>query len=331
MRIRIVAAVLLLSLAGGMRAAGQPLDLDKFERAIEHKRLQGIWLPKYLVTENGVEPYPLQGRALAFMDSNFLRSEGQRIVLAGTFRIDPFKRALDLIVESRDPWDVETVAAGQKPPDKFECAYRVTGDLLTVCYDAAGKGRPGDLKTGPGRTVVVYERQKEAPAAPLPKAVADALKGAVSLDGTWNLLWMELSDEPRLRIGGDQAKRTTWVIDGARWVHREEGVPLVEMRAEFDPARPDRVVFTLKSVPGGPQSIDGDRWKGIVKREGDVLMVCLDASGREFPDRFAAKPDGGRALYVLVRAKEPPPARPRGGFGGPPTGDRVPVKGTDRP
>jgi uncharacterized protein (TIGR03067 family) len=331
MRIRIAAVALLVPLASGTRAAGQPVDMDKFERAIEHKRLQGMWLPKYLVTEDGVEPYPLQGRAMAFMASNFLRSEGQRIVLAGTFRVDPSKRHLDLIVESRDPWDVETVPAGQKPPDKFKCAYRVAGDLLTVCYDATGKGRPGDLKPGPGRTVVAYERQKEAPAAPLPKAVADALKGAVSLDGTWNLLWMELSDEPRFRIGGDQAKLTTWVIDGARWVHRDAGVALAELRAEFDPARPDRVVFALKSVPGGPQAINGERWKGIVKREGDVLMVCVDPSGREFPDRFAAKPDGGRALYVLVRARELPPVRRGSGFGGPPTGDRVPVKGTDRP
>jgi hypothetical protein len=50
-------------------------------------------------------------------------------------------------------------ATQQNPevPRTLKCGYRVTGDLLTVCY-TAGKDRPADLTPGKGRTVVVYER-----------------------------------------------------------------------------------------------------------------------------------------------------------------------------
>jgi uncharacterized protein (TIGR03067 family) len=147
----------LMSLRRAKPSLSENPDPDMMKRVLEQARLQGEWLPKYLLTTNGIEPYPLKGRALDFTDNNFTQTEGRRRVQAGTFSLDPSSRGLDLVVEQHEAWDVG--ATPQKPtvPRTLRCGYRVSGDLLTVCY-TAGKDRPSDLTPGVGRTVVVYER-----------------------------------------------------------------------------------------------------------------------------------------------------------------------------
>jgi uncharacterized protein (TIGR03067 family) len=163
MRTLITATALLVFLVLGAPSRAQPLpkhpDPDMMKRVIEQARLQGEWLPKYLLTKDGIEPYPLKGRGLDFTDNTFVQTEGRRRVQAGTFRLEPSSRGLDLIVEQHDYWDVDATPQKPKVPHTRKCGYRVTGDLLTVCY-TAGKDRPDDLKPGVGRTVVVYERVK---------------------------------------------------------------------------------------------------------------------------------------------------------------------------
>ena len=158
--------VVALLLAGTARVSAQTLESQqKVEKDLEFKRLQGVWAPKFLVTNRGVEEYPLKGRALLFQKNDFVRMDGARPVMLGTFSIEPSAAAwqLDLTVTARDIWDFETAdTPAAKPKNKFECAYRVAGDLLTIGYDAKGIGRPTDLKPSEGRYVVVYEREKRA-------------------------------------------------------------------------------------------------------------------------------------------------------------------------
>jgi uncharacterized protein (TIGR03067 family) len=149
----------LMSLRRAKPLLPENLDPDMMKRILDQTRLQGEWLPKYLLTTNGIEPYPLKGRTLDFTDNGFTQTEGRRRVQTGTFSLDPSSRGLDLVVEQHDAWDVG--ATPQKPtvPQTLRCGYRVNGDLLTVCY-TADKTRPSDLTPGAGRTVVVYERVK---------------------------------------------------------------------------------------------------------------------------------------------------------------------------
>jgi hypothetical protein len=155
-----------LLLAGTARVSAQTLEIQqKVEKDLELKKLEGLWVPKFLVTSRGVQEYPLKGRVLLFQKNDFVRMEGARPVMLGTFGIEPSAEAwqLDLMVTARDTWDFETAdAPSPKPKNKFECACRLAGDLLTISYDAKGIGRPTDLKAGEGRYVVVYERERRA-------------------------------------------------------------------------------------------------------------------------------------------------------------------------
>jgi hypothetical protein len=159
----LVAALLL---AGTAQVSAQTLEIQqKIEKDLELKKLQGVWVPKLLVTSRGVEEYPLKGRVLLFQGNDFVRMEGTRPVLLGTFGIEPSAEAwqLDLLVTARDAWDFEMAdVPSPKARNKFECAYRVAGDLLTISYDTRGLGRPADLRAGEGRHVIVYEREKRA-------------------------------------------------------------------------------------------------------------------------------------------------------------------------
>ena len=91
-------------------------DPDMMKRVLEQARLQGEWLPKYLLTTNGIEPYPLKGRALDFTDNSFTQTEGRRRVQAGTFSLYPSSRGLDLVVEQHDAWDVGVTHQNPKVP-----------------------------------------------------------------------------------------------------------------------------------------------------------------------------------------------------------------------
>lgn len=128
--------------------------IEKVERELTLKRLQGVWVPDLLVTAQGAEAYPLSGRTLAFLEDNqFARFEGKRNVASGTFKYeDGFLR---LTIEDRNPWDLEAADTKQK----LQYAFRVGGDLLTLCYSVGDKGKADDLTPGEGRVVVVYKRQ----------------------------------------------------------------------------------------------------------------------------------------------------------------------------
>ena len=166
MRAKVVPAALALLLPTAPANAQTPEMIEKVERQLTLKRLEGVWVPDLLVTPQGAEAYPLGGRSLAFLDGNqFIRIEGRRRVAGGTFKVeDGFLR---LSVEDRTPWDLE--APGVR--EKVQYAFQVEGDLLTLCYTVGDKGKAGDLSPGEGRQVVVYKRQKaDGPAGTLPPA-----------------------------------------------------------------------------------------------------------------------------------------------------------------
>ncbi|AWM35881.1 hypothetical protein GobsT_63880 [Gemmata obscuriglobus] len=157
MNARSILAVLALLLLISSEANAQTAEaIEKIDRQLTLKRLEGIWVPDLLMTPQGAEAYPLAGRSLALLDGDkFIRLEGKRNVASGTFKVeDGFLR---LTVEDRNPWDLETSDTKQK----VQYAFKVEGDVLTLCYSVGDKGKAGDLSPGEGRQVVVYKRQRD--------------------------------------------------------------------------------------------------------------------------------------------------------------------------
>lgn len=154
MRTRLTALALALA-AAGPAAAQSPEVIDRVERELTVKRLQGAWVPDLLFTPEGAEPYPLAGRALYFDKDNFVRLEGKKVVAQGTFRAEA-GGLLRLTVTAAQPWDLESGGGPAKGEQRY--AFKVDGDVLTLCFVAGNKAKAGDLTPGEGRQVVVYRR-----------------------------------------------------------------------------------------------------------------------------------------------------------------------------
>jgi hypothetical protein len=156
MDVRTIAALALFLCVSASGAIAQSADvIRKVQDELELKRLHGAWVPDLLITDDGARAYPLSGRLLVFSDGNFFgRYEGlkRNPVASGTFKIeDSFLR---LTVDNRTPWDLET--GGVKT--KVQYAFKVDGDVMTLCYTLRDKGKAGDLTPGKGKQVVVYRR-----------------------------------------------------------------------------------------------------------------------------------------------------------------------------
>lgn len=154
MRFMMIPALMALLVASDGHA--QSADaVGKVEQLLTLKRLEGTWVPDVLLTPQGAESYPLSGRSLSFVDGKqFVRWEGKRKVALGTFAIE--EGFLRLTTRERNPWDLETSA----PKEKVQYAFKVEGDVLTLCYTVGDKGKADDLRPGEGRQVIVYKRQR---------------------------------------------------------------------------------------------------------------------------------------------------------------------------
>jgi hypothetical protein len=157
MRTRMLVAVVAVSLFGASGAFAQTAEVVRqIDQDLNLKRLKGTWLPELRITKSGAEQYPNANKAIVFDGETFTRFEARQAVAMGKFKIeDGFLR---LSVESSSPWDLEATDTRKA----VQYAFKVDGDVLTLCYTVGDKGKADDLTPGEGRQVVVYKRQKEA-------------------------------------------------------------------------------------------------------------------------------------------------------------------------
>ncbi|VTS07508.1 hypothetical protein [Tuwongella immobilis] len=143
--------------------AQTPDVVTRVESELAQKRLQGVWIPQWLVTKPGVGAYPLSGRALIFERDTVIRTEGKRTVASGTFSIESGLLRLHFV--DRQPWDLEHGPIRSK----LNYSFKIDGDLLTLCLAADDKLKPTDCAPGEGRQVVIYQRQQLTRPSATPK------------------------------------------------------------------------------------------------------------------------------------------------------------------
>ncbi|WP_020469566.1 hypothetical protein [Zavarzinella formosa] len=152
---------LLLTVSAGM--AQTPEMIARVEFDLTMKRLQGVWIPEFQITGDGLEAYPVKGRSLIVSGTEFARLDGGKNVQSGTIALflgDP--GVMDFNITDRIDWDLERA---NFTPDKLirkqKTMFKVDGDVLTIAYPVPGRNRPDDLRAAPNRQVVVYKRQVE--------------------------------------------------------------------------------------------------------------------------------------------------------------------------
>lgn len=137
-----------------------PGIVARVDNELNLKRLQGTWVPEFLITDAGLEAYPLKGRSMIIADLAFARFDGTKNVQSGslTFYIGD-GASIDFVINDRLDWDFERL---NHTPDKVlrrqKALFKIEGDVLTIAYPVPGRNRPDDLKAASHRQVIVYKR-----------------------------------------------------------------------------------------------------------------------------------------------------------------------------
>jgi uncharacterized protein (TIGR03067 family) len=122
-------AALFPAAAGGGDAARKELE-----------RFQGTWT--FISAESDGKPLPKakEPQTVTFEGDKFAVKVGDKVVQAGTQKLDP----------TRKPKTVDaTVTEGEDKGTTMLGIYELEGDTLKVCFDPKGKKRPTELKTAP--------------------------------------------------------------------------------------------------------------------------------------------------------------------------------------
>jgi uncharacterized protein (TIGR03067 family) len=136
-------------------AASQPLmgGGGKDAGAGDLKKLQGTW--KFLSHEMDGNPTPPEQVAklkITFTGDKFEVREGDRVVQAGTHKLDASKK----------PAQVDaTVTDGEGKGSKMLGIYEFKGDTIKVCFDPMGKERPTSFTSKGGLFTAVCQREKK--------------------------------------------------------------------------------------------------------------------------------------------------------------------------
>lgn len=118
--------------------------------ADDDARLDGKWAVQSM-TKDGNPDDTWTGAVREHTGTKYTMSKEGGKSVSGTMKADTVQKTIDMM-----PND------GQYKGKTLKGLYAISGDngALTIAFAEPDKDRPGDLKGGPGVTVVVYKRKK---------------------------------------------------------------------------------------------------------------------------------------------------------------------------
>jgi uncharacterized protein (TIGR03067 family) len=139
--------IALLAASGILQGSAQKPGDD------ELKKIQGTW--QFVSQEMEGKPRPREELAkltITFTGDKWSVREGDKVVQAGTHKLDPTKK----------PAQVDAIVTeGEDKGSKMLGIYELKGDTLKVCFDPQGKERPTGLTSKAGQFAAVLEREKK--------------------------------------------------------------------------------------------------------------------------------------------------------------------------
>lgn len=138
--------LLILAVGGVLGAADAPADAKK-----EMEKLEGAWVATSWKRGDGEIGKDKVATELTIAKDVYEFPKGiNRISKKGTFKIEPAKGTIDFTPED-GPAKGKTLLG----------IYKIEGDVLTLCFSAAGRERPKEFKTSDRNTVLAtYEKKK---------------------------------------------------------------------------------------------------------------------------------------------------------------------------
>jgi uncharacterized protein (TIGR03067 family) len=135
--------------------------------------------------------------------------------------------------------------------------------------------------------------------ASLPAAPAGVDKDALAkLQGTWQLTSQEHGGK---KSDAKEIAAITLEVKGAKFTIRD-GVDVKEdasVEALDSKAKPTTIDVKITAGPDLDKVV-----KGLWKRDGDALTICVAEPGKERPKEFAAKEGTGHTLFVFRLPKK---------------------------
>ena len=208
-----------------------------------------------------------------------------------------------------------TIKSLLKPENKAKLVailkLHVAGDTLTS--DMAEPGAEFPTLAGTALKVDVKGKTISVGSATVVKADIACSNGVIHVIDS--VLLPTVPVEPKMLIGkwtytqavkngekkdADQLEGQSVDITPKTWTLNSDGGKFV-MDYEIDSkANPRKIKFTITEGPFGTGTSTG----GVVKMEGDHLVVCYSAQGGDAPKEFSAEADSGFHMFYLKKRKE---------------------------
>jgi len=158
-------------------------------------------------------------------------------------------------------------------------SLRIPSEQRDEAWDATVTFEPGKVPHG-----------RVPPAEPIPDGIY-AADDLTALRGKWKMTACTMDGRPMMND-------VEWNFDLDSYEIRLKGGSPVKFKFRLDPnKKPKRFATGLLLLPDGK----GANQTGIYELDGDELKLCLDVSGRSYPDSFDAPKGSHRMSYRFAR------------------------------